>query len=152
MAKLNVDVWIGNTAFSLAIVIIVVGFLLSLIFGGLLMYEYNNPVTGAIAALCIVLLYVLFLVIGICSIRGAGWWWWSLTKAMVSFTVLIALTPEVVKILGTSIERFQGSLNTSFYLVKDTLYGITVLVLLLPVVGVIFKVRRALKRKRPSTS
>ena len=64
MAKWNIDAWIGNVVFGLAMVIIVIGFVLSLLSGGLFMYEYSSPAAGAAAALCIILLYVLFFING----------------------------------------------------------------------------------------
>jgi hypothetical protein len=152
MAKRKIDVLIGNVAFVLAMAIIFGGFILGFVFSGLFMDELMSPTSGAVAALSIILLYVLFLINGICSLRGLGFWWWSLTKGLISFIFLILFTPFVVKMLGTSIEFFYGSINRYFYLAKDALYGIMFLVLALPVVGMIFKVRRSMKSKKAITS
>ncbi|MHC4130967.1 MAG: hypothetical protein ACYSSP_08610 [Planctomycetota bacterium] len=150
MAKWNIDAWIGNIAFGLAMVIILGGITLFLIFGGLFMYEYSSPLTGVIAALCIIALYILFFINGLCSFRPVGNGWWSFTKGLVSFIVLILLTPLVVKMLGTTMERMYGSVNRYFYMVRDVLYVITIAVIIMPSAGVIIKFWRKRKSKRAS--
>jgi len=152
MAKWNIDSWIGNIAFGLAMVIIVIGFVLSLLSGGLFMYEYSSPAAGAAAALCIILLYVLFFINGFCSFRPIGNGWWSFTKGVVSFIVLILLTPSVVVMLGTTMERMYGSVNRYFYIIKNILYGITIAVILMPILGIMIKFWLKRKSKRTAKS
>jgi hypothetical protein len=152
MTKLNIDAWIGNIAFGLAMVIILGGIILSLIIGGLFMYEYSSPLTGAIAALCIIALYILFFINGLCSFRPTGNGWWSFTKGLVSFIVLILLTPSVVEMLGTTMERMYGSVNRYFYITRDVLYVITIAVLVMPILGIMIKFWRKRKSKRVAES
>ena len=66
--------------------------------------------------------------------------------------MLILLTPRVVKMLEINMDSMYGSVNRYFYMVQDVFYGITFAVIVLPILGVIFKLRRSRKSKPANSS